>query len=148
MVTQPRVLPPADGAAPGAVTPDVTGWVQSLAVARHSDLIASGAGDGCVRLWEAVLPGAGSHGALSPVGALPARGFVNGLALGRSGRLVVAALGQVRGKPGGTGNAAAVVRVGCVSHSSLAQVLGQREGPIHETCHFVPGQITCTLRNC
>lgn len=97
MVTQPRILPSADGAPPGgAVTPDVTGWIQSLAVARHSDLVASGAGDGCVRLWEAVLSGAGSHGGLNAVGALPARGFVNGLALGRSGRLVVAALGQVR----------------------------------------------------
>jgi hypothetical protein len=97
MLSQPRVL----DAGGGPLVPDVTGWVQSLAVARHSDLVASGAADGCVRLWEAVLPGAGSNGALNPVGALPARGFVNGLALGRSGRLVVAALGQVRNRGGG-----------------------------------------------
>lgn len=36
----------------------------------------------------------GSSKALAPLGGLPARGFVNSLALGRSGRLLVAGLGQ------------------------------------------------------
>jgi len=45
----------AAGGAPASVfqesVPDVTGWVQSVAVCRGSDLVATGAGDGVVRLW-------------------------------------------------------------------------------------------------
>jgi ribosomal RNA-processing protein 9 len=47
-----------------------------------------------VRLWRLADAKGGSSKALEPVGGLPVRGFVNGLALGRSGRLLVAGLGQ------------------------------------------------------
>ncbi|KAL6759877.1 WD40-repeat-containing domain protein [Haematococcus lacustris] len=76
------------------VQPDVTGWLQSVAVARGSDLVASGAGDGVIRLWAVSQTKGGSAGGLQAVGALPARGWVNGLAIGRSGRVIVAAVGQ------------------------------------------------------
>jgi ribosomal RNA-processing protein 9 len=79
---------------------DARRWVQSVAAARGTDLAASGAGDGCVRLWRVAGLGGGGGAsggagatALEPVGALPARGFVNGLALARSGRFLLAAVG-------------------------------------------------------
>jgi ribosomal RNA-processing protein 9 len=54
---------------------------------------ASGAGDGWIRMWG-VEDGGNGHRVLQPVGNLPARGFVNGLAIAKSGRFVVAAMGQ------------------------------------------------------
>lgn len=53
---------------------------------------ASGAGDGRICLW-AIAPRK-SHAVLEPVGTLPARGFVNGLAISRDARILVAAVGQ------------------------------------------------------
>lgn len=80
--------PPPEGASP------VRGWVQSLAVARGSDLVASGAGDGAVRLWAARgCAGGGAARALDPVGSIPVAGFVNGLALSPDGRILVAGVG-------------------------------------------------------
>ena len=55
---------------------------------------ASGAGDGVVRLWGVVDAKGGSSKALEPLGGLPARGFVNSLAIARSGRFLAAGLGQ------------------------------------------------------
>jgi ribosomal RNA-processing protein 9 len=55
---------------------------------------ASGAGDGAIRLWGVGGGGAGGHKSLAPLGVLPARGFVNGLAIARSGKFLVAAVGQ------------------------------------------------------
>jgi ribosomal RNA-processing protein 9 len=55
---------------------------------------ASGAGDGVIRLWE-VEGTAGAKGRqLAEIGGLPARGFVNALAIARSGQFVVAGVGQ------------------------------------------------------
>lgn len=49
---------------------------------------ASGAGDGVIRLWQvAGERGAAGRRSLQPLGGLPARGFVNGLQLGRSGQV-------------------------------------------------------------
>lgn len=55
---------------------------------------ASGAGDGVVRLWRVADAKGGSSKALEAVGGVPVRGFVNSLALGRSGRVLVAGVGQ------------------------------------------------------
>ena len=54
---------------------------------------ASGAGDGLIRMWG-IEDGGGGHRALKSIGALPARGFVNGMAIAKSGRFLVAAVGQ------------------------------------------------------
>ncbi len=80
-------------AAAGAPEPGLdaaAGWVGAVAAARGSDLVASGAADGAVRLWRVA---AGAFG-FEPRGALPARGFVNALAVARSGRFVLAGMGQ------------------------------------------------------
>lgn len=53
---------------------------------------ASGAGDGLVRVWR-VAQGA-KQKELQLRGCLPARGFVNGIAIARSGRFLVAGVGQ------------------------------------------------------
>eukprot|EP00798_Chlamydomonas_sp_ICE-L_P000029 gene29-12841_t len=74
--------------------PDVSGWVQSVAVCRGTDLVASGAGDGCVRLWSVAHSKSGGVQGLNCLGGVPARGFVNGLALSRTGSFFVAAIGQ------------------------------------------------------
>lgn len=143
--------PPAAGSWATANV-DTPAWIQSVAVAPLSDLVASGAGDGFIRLWGVQPSKHGGAGTLRQVrlscwlcgveawsgwrhfrhlcqqwpamrrfamacllchlrprgvlcvlvsravqvGALPAAGFVNGLALGKSGTLAVAALGQVR----------------------------------------------------
>lgn len=55
---------------------------------------ASGAGDGAIRLWTVAPSRSGGAGALVAKGALPQRGFINGLSLARSGRFVMAAVGQ------------------------------------------------------
>lgn len=54
---------------------------------------ASGAGDGVIRLW-AVQEGQKGAQTLSPIGGLPARGFVNALHIARSGRFLLAGMGQ------------------------------------------------------
>ncbi|KAL4451525.1 hypothetical protein ABPG75_007187 [Micractinium tetrahymenae] len=82
----------AEGA--GSVGGDAATWVGSVAVCRGSDLVASGAGDGVVRLWGVVDAKGGSSKALQPLGGIAARGFVNSLAFARSGRFLAAGLGQ------------------------------------------------------
>jgi len=58
-------------------------WVSALAHCRGTDLAASGAGDGIIRLWRLEgEPGRGGYKRMEPVGRLSAPGFVNGLALG------------------------------------------------------------------
>lgn len=66
-------------------------WVGSVAVCRGSDVVASGAADGVVRLWK--VPDASGR-VLMPLGGLPVRGFVNSIQIGRSGNVLVAGVGQ------------------------------------------------------
>lgn len=59
-------------------------------------MVASGAGDGSVRLWAARGVGGGGSStsrSLDALGAVPAPGFVNGLALSQDARVLVAAVG-------------------------------------------------------
>lgn len=82
---------PRDGAGQqlgaGCIEDSSCGWVLSVASSRGSDLVASGAGSGFIRLWSV---GEG----LRPVGSLPVRGFVNSLQVARSGRFLIAGMGQ------------------------------------------------------
>ncbi|KAH6776716.1 Transducin/WD40 repeat-like superfamily protein [Perilla frutescens var. hirtella] len=65
-------------------------WVNSIAVCRSSDLAASGAGNGSVRLWEIENESKGIH----PLFELPLDGFVNSLAFAKSGKFLVAGVAQ------------------------------------------------------
>ncbi|XP_062173250.1 U3 snoRNP-associated protein-like EMB2271 [Alnus glutinosa] len=65
-------------------------WVSSVAVCRSSDLAASGAGNGCVRLWAIESETKGIRTLFN----LPLVGFVNSLAFANSGRFLVAGVGQ------------------------------------------------------
>ena len=53
---------------------------------------ASGAGDGLVRLWQVADGKVGK--VLKELGALPARGFVNSLHIAKSGKFLIAGMGQ------------------------------------------------------
>jgi len=70
-------------------------WISSVATIKGTDLVASGSDDGVVRLWQATTTAQGQGSSLTFTGTmLPAPGFVNGLALGHSGTLLVAACGK------------------------------------------------------
>ncbi|XP_021747294.1 U3 snoRNP-associated protein-like EMB2271 isoform X1 [Chenopodium quinoa] len=65
-------------------------WVSSVTVCRNSDLAASGAGDGFVRLWQINS----ETKAVAPLFDVPLVGYVNSLAIAKSGRFLVAGVGQ------------------------------------------------------
>jgi len=65
-------------------------WVGSVAAVRSSDVIASGAADGYIRLWSL---GEGNH-SLKNLYKIKVRGFVNAMALSRNAQLLVAGVGQ------------------------------------------------------
>ncbi|KAK9074638.1 hypothetical protein SSX86_007236 [Deinandra increscens subsp. villosa] len=65
-------------------------WVSSVAVCRGSDLAASGAGNGVVRLWQIEDDAKG----VQPLFELPLAGYVNSLAFAKSGKFLVAGVGK------------------------------------------------------
>ncbi|KAF5736587.1 U3 small nucleolar RNA-interacting protein 2-like [Tripterygium wilfordii] len=68
----------------------VCSWVSSVTVCRNSDLAASGAGNGFVRLWAI-----GSETKdIRPVYDLPLVGFSNSLAFAKSGQFLIAGVGK------------------------------------------------------
>jgi ribosomal RNA-processing protein 9 len=80
----------------GSIGGDVCRWVGSVAACPSSDLLASGAGDGLIRLWKVSDGGRGDGGrrTLEDVGAIPVRGFVNSMAIARNANFIVAGIGQ------------------------------------------------------
>lgn len=65
-------------------------WVSSIAVCRGSDLAASGAANGVVRLWAIES----DDRSIGPLFEYPLAGFVNSLAFAKSGRFLLAGVGQ------------------------------------------------------
>ncbi|KAL2476106.1 U3 snoRNP-associated protein-like YAO [Abeliophyllum distichum] len=65
-------------------------WVSSVAVCGSSDLAASGAGNGSIRLWTIESESKG----IRPLFELPLVGFVNSLSFAKSGRFLIAGVGQ------------------------------------------------------
>ncbi len=90
----------ATGCAEDALSGGYCAQVCAIAVMPHADVFATGSGDGFVRLWQLVAVGGGGAGAagaaafrsIEPVGAVPLKGIVNGLAFSRDGRTLVAAV--------------------------------------------------------
>lgn len=80
----------------GSIGGDVCSWVGSVAVCHGSDLVASGAGDGLIKLWKVWDGGKGDGGrrVLDQIGSIAARGFVNSLAIAKSAKFLVAGMGQ------------------------------------------------------
>ncbi|XP_023745277.1 U3 snoRNP-associated protein-like EMB2271 [Lactuca sativa] len=72
------------------VCSSVNSWVSSVSVCRGSDLAASGAGNGVVRLWEIESDAKG----VRPLYELPLVGYVNSLAFAKSGNFLVAGVGK------------------------------------------------------
>ncbi|XP_015574906.1 U3 snoRNP-associated protein-like EMB2271 [Ricinus communis] len=70
--------------------PIACSWVSSVAVCTGSDLAASGAGNGSVRLWAID----GAPKGIRPLYDLPLVGFINSLAFSKSGRFLAAGVGQ------------------------------------------------------
>ncbi|XP_059666166.1 U3 snoRNP-associated protein-like EMB2271 [Cornus florida] len=65
-------------------------WVSSITVCRNSDIAASGAGSGSIRLWAIENESKG----IRPLFELPMVGFVNSLAFAKSGQFLVAGVGK------------------------------------------------------
>ena len=91
------------GCAPNLLSGGYCMGITALAVMPNSDVLASGSGDGFVRLWQLVSTevGKGSNGsghatfrALRALGAVRVRGIINGLAFSQDGAKLVAAVGK------------------------------------------------------
>eukprot|EP00268_Persea_americana_P028290 TRINITY_DN27485_c0_g2_i1.p1 TRINITY_DN27485_c0_g2~~TRINITY_DN27485_c0_g2_i1.p1 ORF type:complete len:510 (+),score=93.46 TRINITY_DN27485_c0_g2_i1:106-1635(+) len=65
-------------------------WVGAVTVCRGSDLAASGAANGVVRLWAIES----DTKSIRPLYDLPLAGFINSLAFANSGRFLLAGVGQ------------------------------------------------------
>lgn len=65
-------------------------WITAVASLRSTDLVATGSSDGGLRLWKVDT---GDH-YMEEMAHLGVPGFINGLAFGPSGRVLVAAIGR------------------------------------------------------
>ncbi|KAL9224321.1 hypothetical protein vseg_000367 [Gypsophila vaccaria] len=65
-------------------------WVGAVSVCRNSDFAASGAGNGLVQLWAIESEARG----IRPLFGVPVEGYINSLAIAKSGRFLVAGVGQ------------------------------------------------------
>lgn len=79
-------------AGPGSVGGDAASWISAVGVCKGTDLVASGAGDGVLRLWQVADGKVGKI--LQELGGLSARGFVNSIQFSRSGKFLIAGMGQ------------------------------------------------------
>lgn len=77
----------------GSMGDACTRWINSLGLCKGTDMFASGAGDGVVRLWKMEGNKEGFE-RVALKGGVPVRGFVNGVRVARSARFVVAGTGQ------------------------------------------------------
>ena len=73
-------------------------WITALAVLPNSDLIATGSGDGFIRLWRICFSKGrdSTPNMIESVGSIPMKGFVTGLAFGGSEKnpILAASIGQ------------------------------------------------------
>lgn len=65
-------------------------WISSLSVLRKTDLVASGSSNGEIMLWKAEL----DNRVIEHVASIPVAGYVNDMAFAKSGRFLIAAVGQ------------------------------------------------------
>lgn len=63
-------------------------WVTAVGARLFSDVVASGSSDGYLKLWKS------TNNRLSPMQAIPITGFINSISFSKSGRFLVAGVGQ------------------------------------------------------
>ncbi|CEP00351.1 WD domain, G-beta repeat [Plasmodiophora brassicae] len=76
---------------PIGVIPEAHGagcWISSVAACPYTDMVASGASDGYLRLWQV------SPERITVAAEVPIAGFLNSIKFARSGRFAVCAVGQ------------------------------------------------------
>lgn len=71
-------------------SPTTENWITAVTSLQHTDLIASGSKDGCIRFWKA----GEEMKSLTPLFGFPVNGFVNALQFSRKGDMLVAGIGQ------------------------------------------------------
>lgn len=69
---------------------DSVNWITSLAALRYSDLFASGSGTGEIKLWKL----SASKDSFSLINTIPMVGIVNSLQFTKSGKYLLAGIGQ------------------------------------------------------
>lgn len=74
----------------GAAPRDSFNWITSLGALRYSDLFASGSATGEIRLWKL----SDSKDSFSLVTTIPHEGVINSLQFSKSGKYLVAGVGQ------------------------------------------------------
>lgn len=65
-------------------------WITAVASLPHTDLVASGSRDGCIRLWKL----ADNYKGLTPLFTIPMPGFVNSLKFSTDGSTLAVGVGQ------------------------------------------------------
>ena len=65
-------------------------WISSVAAMKYADIFATGSSDGNLNVWNGNV----SNSKLSKITSVNMPGFVNGLCFPKSGRFLVAAVGQ------------------------------------------------------
>lgn len=83
-------LPKENGACKSEGFSSAHSWVSAVAARKNSDLAASGAANGVVRLWTIQPDSKG----MKPLFDLALDGFINSLAIAKSGRFIVAGVGR------------------------------------------------------
>uniref|UniRef100_A0ACD6A1Y7 Uncharacterized protein n=1 Tax=Avena sativa TaxID=4498 RepID=A0ACD6A1Y7_AVESA len=83
-------LPKENGSCKSESFSSAHSWVSAVASRKGSDLAASGAANGVVRLWTIQPDSKG----MQPLFDLALDGFVNSLAIAKSGRFIVAGVGR------------------------------------------------------
>ncbi|KAL6894600.1 hypothetical protein ACP4OV_008698 [Aristida adscensionis] len=89
-----RDLPKENGVHQPENFPSAQSWVSAVAARKGSDLAASGAGNGLVRLWAVEPDSKGIRPLFDLKLGRKEDGFVNALAIAKSGRFIVAGVGQ------------------------------------------------------
>lgn len=74
----------------GAAPHESFNWITSLAAVRYSDLFASGSATGEIRLWKL----SASKDSFTPLTSVPLAGVINSLQFSKSGKYLVAGVGQ------------------------------------------------------
>ncbi|PKA57006.1 Guanine nucleotide-binding protein subunit beta-like protein C [Apostasia shenzhenica] len=79
-----------NGCPTGGIPSSAQSWVSAVAVCRGSDLVASGAANGVVRLWAITS----DDKSIQPLFAYSLLGFANSLVFSKSGSFLLAGVGQ------------------------------------------------------